>query len=51
MIQEATVNVLRKYTDAFYRMRRERWDSRHMVYETLDANGEITKFFQPLPVR
>ena len=35
LLQEAVVNILRKYTDVFYRMRRERWDSRHMVYKTL----------------
>jgi len=44
LLQEATVNVLRKYTDAFYRMRRERWDSQHMVYKTIDAHDENLAF-------
>lgn len=34
LLQEAVVNILRKYADAFYRTNRERWDSNHMVYKT-----------------
>lgn len=37
LLHEATVSVLRKYTDRFYRVRQERWDSEHMVYTELDA--------------
>jgi hypothetical protein len=44
MLQEAAVNVLRKYTEAFYRVRRERWDCQHMVYKTLDAQDANLNF-------
>jgi len=44
LLQEAVVNILRKYTDAFYRVRRERWDSRHMVYKTLDETDPNLSF-------
>ncbi|MBW1783152.1 MAG: DEAD/DEAH box helicase family protein [Deltaproteobacteria bacterium] len=36
LLYEAVLNVLRKYTDKFYRVQQERWDSEHMVYKTLD---------------
>jgi len=36
LLHEATVSILRKYTDRFYRVRQERWDSEHMVYTKLD---------------
>lgn len=35
-LQEAVHSILRKYTEKFYRMRQERWDSEHMVYKALD---------------
>ena len=41
LLYEAVLTVLRRYTDKFYRVRQERWDSEHMVYKTLsgdDAN-------------
>ncbi len=41
LLQEAVHSILRKYTDKFYRMRQERWDSENMVYRMLgdeDAN-------------
>lgn len=38
LLQEAVVNILRKYADAFYRAKRERWDANHMVYRTLDES-------------
>jgi hypothetical protein len=41
LLHEATVSIVRKYTDRFYRVRQERWDSDHMVYAKLggeDAN-------------
>ncbi|MBW1776105.1 MAG: DEAD/DEAH box helicase family protein, partial [Deltaproteobacteria bacterium] len=44
LLQEAVVNILRKYTDAFYRVRRERWDTRQMVYKTLDETDPNLKF-------
>lgn len=36
LLQEAVTNILRKYVDDFYRIRRERWESNQMVYRTLD---------------
>jgi len=36
LLQEATVSILRKYVDRFYRVRQERWDSEHMVYTEID---------------
>lgn len=42
LLQEATLSILRKYIDRFYRVRQERWDSEHMVYRELD--GEDTNF-------
>jgi hypothetical protein len=36
LLHEATVSILRKYMDRFYRVRQERWDSEHMVYTELD---------------
>jgi hypothetical protein len=36
LLQEAVTNILRKYTDDFYRIRREKWESNQMVYKTLD---------------
>ena len=37
LLHEATVSILRKYTDKFYHVRQERWDSEHMVYTELDS--------------
>jgi hypothetical protein len=36
LLQEAVSSILRKYADDFYRVRREKWESHHMVYKTLD---------------
>ncbi|MFW6154232.1 MAG: DEAD/DEAH box helicase family protein [Planctomycetota bacterium] len=38
LLHEAVLTVLRKYTDKFYRIQQERWDSEHMVYKTLDGD-------------
>jgi hypothetical protein len=38
LLQEAVTNILRKYTEDFYRVRRERWESSRMVYRTLDES-------------
>jgi len=38
LLQEAVVSILRKYADDFYRANRERWESNHMVYRTLDES-------------
>ncbi|MBN1103379.1 MAG: hypothetical protein JXL84_08220 [Deltaproteobacteria bacterium] len=44
LLKEAVVNILRKYTDSFYRTNRERWDSKHMVYRTLDEKDPNLSF-------
>jgi len=44
LLQEAVTNILRKYTDDFYRIRRERWESKHMVYKTLDEDDPNLTF-------
>jgi len=44
LLQEAVVNILRKYADNFYRVNRERWDSTHMVYRTLDESDPNLSF-------
>jgi len=46
MLQEAAVNILRKYAENFYRVRREQWDSKHMVYKTLDESDPNLSFNQ-----
>ena len=44
LLQEAVTNILRKYTDDFYRIRREQWDSNHMVYRPLDESDPNPSF-------
>jgi hypothetical protein len=48
LLQEAVVNILRKYADTFYRVNRERWDSKHMVYKTLDESDPNLSFNRTL---
>jgi hypothetical protein len=48
LLQEAAVNILRKYADNFYRVRREQWDSHHMVYKTLDESDPNLSFNRDL---
>jgi hypothetical protein len=48
LLQEAVVNIRRKYAENFYRVRRERWDGAHMVYRTLDEADPNLSFNQPL---
>ena len=48
LLHEATVSVLRKYMDRFYRVRQARWDSEHMVYTEI---GEEDANFQNYTVR
>jgi len=36
LLHEATVSILQKYVDRFYRVRQERWDSEHMAYTEID---------------
>ena len=44
LLQEAVTNILRKYTDDFYRIRRERWESNQMVYRLLDESDPNLSF-------
>jgi hypothetical protein len=44
LLQEAVTNILRKYMEDFYRVRRERWESSRMVYRTLDENDPNLSF-------
>jgi len=48
LLKEAVVNILRKYADGFYRANRERWDSKHMVYRTLDESDPNLSFNRAL---
>ena len=48
LLQEAVGNILRKYADTFYRVNRERWDSKHMVYKTLDESDPNLSFNRTL---
>ncbi len=43
-LQEAVVNILRTYTEKFYQLRREQWESQQMVYRPLDANDPNLAF-------
>ena len=44
LLQEAVTNILRKYADDFYRARRERWESNHMIYKPLDESDPNLSF-------
>lgn len=44
LLQEAVTNILRQYTDDFYRIRREQWESHHMVYRPLDESDPNLSF-------
>ena len=35
-LQETVTSILRQYADRLFRRRREKWESNHMVYKTLD---------------
>lgn len=43
-LQEAATCILRKYVDAFYRVRRERWESEKMIYKPLDERDPNLSF-------
>ena len=43
-LQEAVTAILRKYVDAFYRRRRERWETENMEYRPLDENDPNLSF-------
>lgn len=44
LLQAAVTNILLKYTEDFYRVRRERWESNQMVYRTLDESDPNLSF-------
>ncbi len=44
LLQEAVVSILRKYADESYRVNREQWESKHMVYRTLDEKDPNLSF-------
>jgi hypothetical protein len=44
LLQEAVAAVLRKYLETFYRIRREQWDRRNLVYRTLDSDDPNLSF-------
>jgi len=44
LLQEAVTSILRKYVDAFYRRKRERWDAQTLVYRPLDENDPNLTF-------
>ncbi len=46
-LQEAVTAVLRKYLDAFYRVRHEQWDSQNLVYRPLDLDDPNLAFNRP----
>ncbi len=43
-LEDAVVNILRKYADKLYRQRKERWLSEHMVYKKLDETDANFRF-------
>jgi hypothetical protein len=47
LLQEAVTHLLRKYADTFYRARRERWESEHLVYRPLDLDDPNLAFNRP----
>ena len=44
LLQEAVTRILRKYADNFYRNKREKWESRNLVYKTLDKSDPNLAF-------
>jgi hypothetical protein len=43
-LQAAVTSILRSYMDDFYRIRREHWESNHMVYRRLDEHDPNLSF-------
>ena len=48
LLQEAVLSILRKYVDSFYRVRREQWDAKHMVFKTLNETDPNLRFNRDL---
>lgn len=40
LLQETTISILRKYLEKYYRVYKERWDSKNRVYALLDENDD-----------
>lgn len=47
LLQETVTHLLRKYADAFYRLRREQWEGQHLVYRPLDLDDPNLAFNRP----
>lgn len=43
-LQEAVVNVLRRYADRLYRRRQSQWESKNLTYRQLDDSDENFRF-------
>lgn len=43
-LQEAVTTILRRYVDAFYRIKRQSWESNRMIYKTLDEYDHNLRF-------
>ena len=43
-LQETVTSILRQYADRLYRRSRDRWESDHMVYKTLDQTDANFRF-------
>ncbi|HWP82432.1 MAG TPA: DEAD/DEAH box helicase family protein [Bacteroidota bacterium] len=50
LLQQAVTQLLRRYVDRFYQVRREQWDEQTMVYRPLDKN-DPNLGFRPQGVR
>ena len=48
LLQETTISILRKYLEKYYRVCKERWDSKNRIYALLDENDNN---FQDYSVR
>lgn len=43
-LQDAATRILEKYTDVFYRVHRERWETKNIVYKTLNERDPNLSF-------
>ena len=43
-LQEAVINILRRYADRLYRRRQSQWESRNLTYRQLDDSDENFRF-------
>ena len=43
-LQEAVINILRKYADTLYRRRRAKWESNYLTYRQLDHTDDNFRF-------